>query len=196
MSTFLVDLFKVADPGEARGNEVTAREILDEGARRVAVELEGQPEIQATMMDTMGQVYHSLGLYEQARGLLQQGLDQRRRLHGDDHADVTSSMTGLGDVLLAQGQYDEAERLFREAVEIFRRGYPEGHWKTGDAEIKLGECLGRLGRFEEAEPWLLRGYAAVVENRRDEDDRAGSGRRRRVEFYESWGKPAQAAPFR
>jgi non-specific serine/threonine protein kinase/serine/threonine-protein kinase len=196
VSTFLVDLFKVADPGEARGNEVTAREILDEGARRVAVELEGQPEIQATMMDTMGQVYHSLGLYEQARGLLQQGLDQRRRLHGDDHADVTSSMTGLGDVLLAQGQYDEAERLFREAVEIFRRGYPEGHWKTGDAEIKLGECLGRLGRFEEAEPWLLRGYAAVVENRRDEDDRAGSGRRRRVEFYESWGKPAQAAPFR
>ena len=32
VSDFLVGLFRVADPSEARGNSITAREILDKGA--------------------------------------------------------------------------------------------------------------------------------------------------------------------
>ena len=67
---FLVDLFKISDPGEARGNTVTAREMLDKGAARVDQELARQPAIQATLMDTLGTVYVGLGLYRQARPLL------------------------------------------------------------------------------------------------------------------------------
>ena len=58
---FMVDLFKVSDPSEALGNTITAREILDKGATRIETELGDQPEIQATLMDTMGTVYTSLG---------------------------------------------------------------------------------------------------------------------------------------
>jgi hypothetical protein len=36
---FMVDLFKVSDPGEALGNTITAREILDRGAARIDREL-------------------------------------------------------------------------------------------------------------------------------------------------------------
>src|ERR1700684_2760999 len=35
VSSFLVNLFKLSDPGENRGNQVTAREILDSGAKRL-----------------------------------------------------------------------------------------------------------------------------------------------------------------
>ena len=59
---FLVDLFKVSDPSEARGNTVTAREMLDKGAARVDQELAKEPAIQATLMDTLGTVYTGLGL--------------------------------------------------------------------------------------------------------------------------------------
>ncbi len=58
---FMVDLFKVSDPSEALGNTITAREILDKGAKRIDQELADQPAIQATLMDTMGTVYTSLG---------------------------------------------------------------------------------------------------------------------------------------
>ena len=61
---FMLDLFKVSDPSEALGNSITAREILDKGAARIDRELAGQPAIQATLMDTMGTVYTSLGLYD------------------------------------------------------------------------------------------------------------------------------------
>ena len=61
----LVNLFRVTDPSEARGNSVTAREMLDMGAARIDQELAKQPAIQATLMDTLGTVYVGLGLYAQ-----------------------------------------------------------------------------------------------------------------------------------
>jgi non-specific serine/threonine protein kinase/serine/threonine-protein kinase len=39
VSDFLVELFEVSDPSEARGNSITAREILDKGAERIDQEL-------------------------------------------------------------------------------------------------------------------------------------------------------------
>ena len=51
---FMVDMFKVSDPSEALGNTITAREILDQGARRIEFELQDQPAIQSTLMDTIG----------------------------------------------------------------------------------------------------------------------------------------------
>jgi hypothetical protein len=69
---FMVDLFKVSDPSESLGNTITAREILDKGAARIETELAGQPVIQATLMDTMGTVYTSLGLYDSALPLVGQ----------------------------------------------------------------------------------------------------------------------------
>ena len=49
VSTFLMDLFRVSDPGQARGNTITAREILDLGAARIDNELADRPDIQAAL---------------------------------------------------------------------------------------------------------------------------------------------------
>ena len=38
-TNFMVGLFNVADPSEARGNSITAREIMDKGAARIGKEL-------------------------------------------------------------------------------------------------------------------------------------------------------------
>ena len=71
ISDFMVGLFRVVDPGEARGNTITAREILDQGAKRIDSELGDQPEVQSALMETMGVVYKSLGLYDAAVPLLE-----------------------------------------------------------------------------------------------------------------------------
>jgi len=41
VSAFLADLFKLSDPEENRGNQVTARELLDSGARRLQARAAG-----------------------------------------------------------------------------------------------------------------------------------------------------------
>ena len=79
VSNFLIELFEVSDPSEARGNTITAREVLDRGTEAIDANLSGQPGVQATFMLTMGRVYHKLGLYDDADELLQQALDNRFR---------------------------------------------------------------------------------------------------------------------
>ncbi len=67
---FLVDLFKTSDPSEARGEQMTAHEILEHGTKRIQ-SLHNEPEEQATLMETIGRVHLSLGDTTQARPQLE-----------------------------------------------------------------------------------------------------------------------------
>ena len=117
---FMVDLFDVADPTGTIGNRITAREILDRGAARIDRQLADQPAIQATLMDTMGTVYTSLGLYDSAIPLMNRALATRRTLGGSRDAAVAQSLNHLGEALALKSDYAEAEQKLREALVIRR----------------------------------------------------------------------------
>lgn len=149
---FMVDLFNVADPSEARGNTVTAREIMDKGASRIEQELSAQPAIQATLMETMGAVYTSLGLYDQSASLLQSALDKRRALFGDEHLEVARSMHRLGDVLKLKAEYEPALTLYQDALSIRRKLLGDENLETASTMFELADLLGRMGDFAGGEP--------------------------------------------
>lgn len=67
---FLVEIFRSADPGHALKENLTAREVLTNGARRVRTELSDQPELRADLTHTITDVLLTLGLYEDARQLI------------------------------------------------------------------------------------------------------------------------------
>ena len=148
---FMVSLFSVSDPSEARGNTITAREILDQGANRVEQELTTEPAIQATLMDTMGSVYKSLGLYPEAGNLLNKALVKRRELLGDENTDVALTKAHLAEVLTQQAIYDEAEPMYREALDTQRRLLGDEAGEVADTLVGFAELLTDAGRFEEAE---------------------------------------------
>lgn len=114
VSEFLVSVFNVSDPGEARGNSITAREVLDNGFERIHRELNDQPLLRAKMMDTMGRVYQNLGLYATAESLLVGAFGLRRTALGDEHLDSVESLFHLGCLRYWQGQFAEAQRMFEE----------------------------------------------------------------------------------
>lgn len=151
---FMVSLFRVSDPSEARGNTVTAREIMDQGAERIEDELADQPEIQATLMDTMGTVYKSLGLYPEARKLLDAALIKRLELLGDGDSDVALTKTHLADVMTLQAKYDAAESMYREALSTQRHLHDSEPDIIANTLVGLADLLTKQGRFEEAEPLL------------------------------------------
>ena len=82
ITDFMTGMFQVSDPNEQRGNSVTAREILDKASNDIRTGMTKDPDAQAQMMQVMGDVYNSLGLFSRARDLDQQSLDIRRRLLG------------------------------------------------------------------------------------------------------------------
>ena len=159
ISGFLVSLFQVVDPGEARGNTVTAREILDRGAERIDAELGHQPEVQSALMGTMGGVYKSLGLYDAAAPLFERALARRRQAFGDADPLVAESLNDLGEVLRFRAEYEAAEPLLREALEVRRAAFGEEHADVAETLHELAFTLSESGRYAEAEPLFRQALA-------------------------------------
>jgi len=149
---FMVDLFKVSDPSEALGNTITAREILDKGAKRIDKELTDQPAIQATLMDTMGTVYFSLGLYESAVPLVRKAYERRLKLWGSLNAETASSLNHLGVLLTQRSDYDEAEKSLRDALQIRRKLFGTSSLEVAETLTSLSELLGEKGEYTQGEP--------------------------------------------
>jgi len=151
---FLVGLFEVVDPGESRGNTITAREILDRGAQRIDSELGDQPEVQSALMGTMGTVYRSLGLYAQATPLLERSLERRIEAFGDQDPRVAEALTDLGHVQRLAADFAEAEPLLRRALEQRIALSGERGPAVASVQHELGVVLGGLNRFAEGETFL------------------------------------------
>ena len=149
---FMVGLFEVSDPSEALGNSITAREIMDSGAARIETELTTQPAIQATLMETMGSVYTSLGLYEQAASLLHSALDKRRALYGEEHLEVARSMHRLGDVLKLQSEYEAALQMYQGSLAVRRTQLGNDNIDTANTIYELADLHSRMGDFAAADP--------------------------------------------
>jgi tetratricopeptide (TPR) repeat protein len=153
-TNFLVDLFKVSDPSVSLGNTITAREILDTGASRIESELQDQPEIQATLMDTMGSVYTGLGLYEPAVSLLESALHKRRETLGATHIEVASSLNHLGEVQSLKAEYPAAEKNLRDALAIRRAAESAPSALVASSLSDLAELLTLQGRYMDATPLI------------------------------------------
>src|SRR5208283_919984 len=69
ITDFMTGMFKVSDPSQARGNSVTAREILDKASNDMRTGLARDPEVQSQMMQVMATTYSNLGLYSRAHDL-------------------------------------------------------------------------------------------------------------------------------
>ena len=152
VSDFLVELFRISDPSEAKGNTITAREILERGAERIETELSEQPLIQARLMDTMGMVYRNLGLYDAASSLLEQALNKRQQALGKDDLVVSRSLHSLGTLVYAKGDFSQAEKLFREALEIKRKFLGDENIEVAEVLNDLAMTLKALGNLEDSEP--------------------------------------------
>jgi serine/threonine-protein kinase len=160
VSKFLVELFSVSDP--LKGGNVTAREILDRGAGRIERELAAEPEVQGDLLDTMGRVYFSIGVFDKARQLLERSVDVRSRVLGANDSRTLSSMNTLGNVLVRAGRFDSGIRLFRETLERQRRSLGADHEATLRTMNDVAFWLGFMGRWTEAEKL----HRDVLERRR------------------------------
>ena len=159
VTTFLIDLFEIVDPGSARGNSIKARELLDRGAERVERELGDQPEVQANLRHAIGTVYLNLGLYDEAEPLLEAALAVREQRLDETDLEIARSLNTVAQLYRYQGRYPEAEALVRRALAQRDGGFSrfrEDSQGAEDSEIaKLLRHLAILlriqGRYAEAE---------------------------------------------
>ena len=147
-TAFLMEVFKVSDPGETQGNTVTARELLDRGADKIRSNLREQPLAQARLLDTMGQIYFRLGLYAEARPLLEDSLALRQRYRAGA-VPLADSHQHLGLLDQAQNR-PEAESHLKKALDLRRESLGPGHPEVAQTLKALGVLDAMRGRLPEA----------------------------------------------
>lgn len=151
ITEFMTDMYQVSDPSEARGNSITAREILDKSSVEINRDLAKDPESKAKMLSVMAAVYQNLGLNSRAESLLKQAIDLRRVSLGPEHPDTLRLRGQLGAVLTAEGRYSEAETLDRDLLDIELRAFGPDHRVTMVTQRNFFWLLNAEGRPAEAE---------------------------------------------
>ena len=150
VSGFLVNLFQVSKPEQARGRTITARELLDKGSKTITGNHSMDPEVRASLLDTMGDAYSSLGLFPDSQPLLQAALTIRTSLFGAESPQVAATLRHLGALAIARGDAKGAADYYQRAL----TGYTAAEGPSGVDVAKVYNDLGatdeRLGHLNEA----------------------------------------------
>ncbi|MFZ9478388.1 MAG: protein kinase domain-containing protein [Steroidobacteraceae bacterium] len=110
---FLIALFDDANPELRGGKDVTARELLIEGEKRLPSALASEPELQAEVLLAIANVWARFGDVDRAQKATQLRRDQLRRIGAD--ADVVQSLLDEAFLLMNKSDYDGARALVEQA---------------------------------------------------------------------------------
>jgi eukaryotic-like serine/threonine-protein kinase len=165
VSRFLKEMLDGVRPSVAMGRDTRLmREMLDKAARRLAVELKGQPAVEAQLRRTIGRAYADLGEFAKAEEHFRTNLAIVKELFVEDHPEIVLSLNDIGNLLLSQFRSQEAETILRKALAMGKR-LPGDHRRVvasslhdlGVACLQQGKC-----KAKEAET-LLREALALQE---------------------------------
>jgi serine/threonine protein kinase len=151
ITDFMTGMFKQSNPSEARGNTVTAREILDKASKEIDAGLTNDPELQAQMMYVMADVYRDLGLYSHSQQLAQQALGIQERVLGPENPQTLKSASLMALTIENQGRYAESEKLQQATLDSRRRTLGADHPDTLTSASRVANVLEEEGKYPEAE---------------------------------------------
>lgn len=150
VKALVLRLFEGADPQVSGGAQLSARELLDRGWSGIRTELGDQPEVRIELLDTVGEAYRQLGLYERAEPLFVQALADARGA-GMPPRLQARALRSLGRLRSDQGRHDEAEPLLRTALAQYRGLHGARHAEVAATLDDLGLVRFRRGDVEGAE---------------------------------------------
>lgn len=149
---FLTEVFRISDPGETRGERVTAREVLDWSADRLRREPDTDPRLRSQLLDVIGVVYHNLGLYNEAEAALSEALGLHEQSLPDDDPAVAATLNHLANARRELGRYSEAKAAYERSLAIARADAPpEGDAAVAQNISDLAMLLRDQGDYDEAE---------------------------------------------
>jgi serine/threonine protein kinase/tetratricopeptide (TPR) repeat protein len=159
VAQFLKDMLRGVGPSVAQGQDTKLlRGILDKTTARLGADLKAQPEVEADLRNTLGNVYEELGAYEQAETELRTALALRSQAGASEDARFAGLLGSLGTVLERRGKLPEAESLHRRTLVINQRLLGTNHLELADSLSRVGNVLFREGKRAEAEPFYRQAF--------------------------------------
>ncbi len=155
---YLTDLLQSTRPDESAEEEVTAADMLRRGQRRID-QLEGQPAVQARMLQLLGNAYRERADYERATRLLRRSLSIRDSLYSGSHRSIANTLEELAHLQQQLGRYRRADSLWRRALEAQKARFGPDSPKLWESFNNLGIVAQKQGNHAEADSLYQRALA-------------------------------------
>jgi serine/threonine protein kinase/tetratricopeptide (TPR) repeat protein len=148
---FLVDAFRKPDPA-VDGRSLKVIDLLDRAVKDLDSSMAGQPLMQATLYNAIGETFSALGLSHESSAAFARAVDIRRHLLGQDHPETLESCQNLAMSYQDGGRLDRAIPILKDTLS--RRGASLGddHDDTIESMNDLAVAYWEAGRPEEAIP--------------------------------------------
>jgi non-specific serine/threonine protein kinase/serine/threonine-protein kinase len=141
VTRFTAGLFELAGPGQSGKGDVSARELLDIGVRRLEVQNVPDDAVRAALLEAAGNAYLGLDAHTEALPLLKASADIRRSYSGENPQAYADALLSLAAWHTATSELEPAERYAREAISMN---------DSLEAREQLAEALRLRGQLAEA----------------------------------------------
>jgi len=146
---FTLNLFNGGDEQAGPASDLRVTALVDRGAAEAAT-LDAEPEAQADVYETLGEVSQKLGQLDRANSFLNSALERRKAVFGSNSSPVAETDVKLGLLRADQAKFEDAERLVREGLQWERLNLPSNHPAIAAATHALGKVLEDRGSYPEA----------------------------------------------
>ncbi len=164
INQFVADMLKHADPAAQQGRaNITIRAALDAASERLITgQVRYDPEVEADLRMTIGEIYNSLTLFEPAKQHFQAALEIKRQLFGPESEAVAATLGFLARAYRGQARYADAEEMQRASLALRRKLLAPDSPYLAQALSSLAVTLRHQGKYADAEA-LYREALAIYE---------------------------------
>jgi serine/threonine-protein kinase len=205
VATFLTEIFRTG--GAPSAVKPSAADLLGRGVERIE-SLDGQPELQASLLLTLGTAARLSGDLDRAETLLRRSVALREESFGTDSLEAAASLEDLGKAQRMAARFAEAAATLERALAIRRQRLPPrdpaiaasldalagvhwalGHYREATDMVERAVAVMEAGRPDDAEVDRMRGNLGQALEAIGELERARGVYQRMLEHAERLGGP-------
>ncbi|HEY6985883.1 MAG TPA: protein kinase [Rhodanobacteraceae bacterium] len=147
---FLVGVFDQASPDQAKGQPITAHELLDKSEPQIAKDLATQPALRADITTVLASLYMDIGDFGRAETLLKQTVAASDATIPPEVRSRT--LTAMASLELEKHQNDPAYEHATQAYALAEAAGPSAAEEQSQAEHEINRIILNRGDAQEAEP--------------------------------------------
>ncbi len=148
LTGFLVQLYQANDPEVTMGQNLTARDLLDQGAHQVQNAFLDTPVLRAEMLTLLGNLYREIGELERSYPILREALLLSEDLN--DQNLYVNALLAMGSLDLMTGQYQDALNHLEKAEAMLQESGMVPGTEHAAVNERLILTLFRSGRLHDA----------------------------------------------
>jgi serine/threonine-protein kinase len=149
VTDFLQSLLGEAYPSVSLGDQFSMSELLARATERVS-EFDAQPDVQAELLRTLGDVYREQARFPEALALLQRAVSLHREAGTLVSPEGGQALSALGHVQYERRDYESALATHRESLDVFEAMYVADDSMVLYALNNMATAAAGLGDLDEA----------------------------------------------